>query len=121
MLFKKYLIEKILSGQKVETRRLADPRVKVGRTYAVKRNYFERREDCPLIKVTRLDYDPLGSMDDYDARREGFESLAQFCEAWEEINGELDPDKFVYIVEFELVRGYPDHAQAKLIEAPVNV
>lgn len=112
MNFSPELAEKAMAGTKTVTRRLAsdNPRspwwieqcsLEPGRTYAV----------CPgrgkpaigRIRVLRVMSEPLGQVDDREAKREGFSNWEQFHIAWSVINGGYDPDAIVWRVEFEVV------------------
>ena len=109
MNFRPELAAKVLDGSKTVTRRLAssNPRspwyeggcgLKVGRDYAV----------CPgrgkpqlgRVVVTAVELMRLGRVHPAEALREGFESVAEFEEAFAGINGACDPDWLVWRIEF---------------------
>lgn len=119
MLFKPELIAQILAGEKTETRRY-ESRARVGRTYAVKRNYLERRSDCPLIRILSKRREELCDITISGALAEGFDSLREFWQAWREIHGDntihgaRNERDLVYVIRFELARPYPSHVQETL-------
>jgi hypothetical protein len=105
------LAQAVLDGRKTVTRRLVSPnprspwasgacRLKVGKTYAV----------CPgrgkhavaRVEITAVRRAPLGHLTRDEARREGFESAADFEQAWAAINGGYDPTALVWRVGFRL-------------------
>jgi PBSX family phage terminase large subunit len=63
---------------------------------------FNPSHDAEHWIVDRYE-EPLEEMDPVDARKEGGYDLADFREAWIQINGEYDPEKVVDVVEFEYV------------------
>lgn len=113
MNFRPDLAAKVMAGEKTVTRRLMsdNPRspwfrercaLVPGRDYAV----------CPgrgknaigRITVTATMSEPLGWLDDAEARREGFDDAHGFVAAFQEINrGKYDPDALVWRVAFEVV------------------
>lgn len=118
MIFRPELAEAVLEGRKTVTRRLCseNPRspwwsevcaLEVGRDYAA-----QAKRGTPAIARIRIvdvhretllgmGHGPPGNR---EARREGFGSLAEFQEAWIEINGRWDPLAEVWRVAFEVVR-----------------
>jgi hypothetical protein len=109
MIFQPEHREQIRSGEKTMTRRQWDScRVTEGKTYRATRGgngpqgLFVPREECDcFICVTDVYRETLGEMDATDARREGGYTLAEFRDAWRDINGEWDPDEQVWVVAFE--------------------
>jgi hypothetical protein len=106
MLFKPYHIEQIRSLQKTATRREWDRRqVKPGNIYIAATEMFTSDEEANCyIKVDDVYQQPLGEMTDEDAQKEGvYETLEEFKEGYEKVYGEgsWDPEKVVYVVEFE--------------------
>lgn len=111
MNFRPELADKVMAGRKTVTRRLVsdNPRspwfhewcaLVEGRTYAV----------CPgrgknaigRIRIIAVMSEPLGQVDDREARLEGFSNWEQFYTAWSVINGGYDPDAIVWRVVFEV-------------------
>ncbi len=86
-----------------------EPQVRKGRVYMATSDPTMKKDDCDcFIKVKGLFRERLGNMRPWDAVREGHESLEEYKEAWEErYNEEWDPDKLVWVVEFEYVGEEP--------------
>jgi hypothetical protein len=115
MNFRPELAAAVMAGRKTVTRRLVsdNPRspwfrercaLTPGRSYAV----------CPgrgkaaigRITVTAVMSEPLGWLDDAEARREGFDDAHGFVAAFQEINGgKYDPHAVVWRVAFVPVSG----------------
>lgn len=114
MLFKPKHIDRIREGEKTVTRRdWAENynRPSVGSVQMATTEMFQSDEECDCyIRILDVFQQPLGEMDDEDARKEGgYESLEEFQVSWEEIVGEWDPVLVVDVVEFEYV-GESRHA-----------
>lgn len=109
LLFKPPHIPLIRDGKKTATRRdWAEnyPRPKPGSIRMAVTEMFTSDEECDCyIRVTDVYEEPLGELDQEDARKEGGYGIDDFREAWEQINGEgsWDPDMVVDVVEFEYV------------------
>lgn len=116
ILFKPRHIPLIRNGAKTVTRRDWDenyPRPNVGSVRAAVTEMFTPREECNCwIRILDVYQEPLGEMDQEDARKEGGYTLADFEQAWREINGDYDPDQVVDVVEFEYVDREPPEADA---------
>ena len=115
MLFKPDLVEKILVGEKTQTRRprhgdnptgerggwIDEPcRYKVGKTYAVQPG--RGKKAVGRIRVLRVTPEAMCDMTEDDVRAEGFESRQAFVNRWLEMYGEgnwLDP---VWKIECEV-------------------
>ncbi len=99
LLFKKHYVEQIIQGAKTATRRPLRPMVKEGGTYHLKINFFE---SLPYrIHVQRLYEQTLDKMTPHDAEKEGYPSLKEFREEWENLYPPWDPKQTVWVVEFE--------------------
>lgn len=122
-----YTWQKVLSGQKSQTRRLAGENDKLwtveredkvqekvllrgdrhkwrtGRTYAVQPG----RNQPAVARIRLLDirYQLLGHVSEAEARAEGYASLEEFREAWGHIHGDYEPEQPVWVLEFRLVQG----------------
>lgn len=106
MLFQEEHIPLIRSGEKDVTRRdWTRPQVKVGGVYQAATEMFVAHEDCDCwIRVDHIKQEKLQAMFESDARREGYDSLEEYREVWEDINDEeWDPDKQVTVVEFTYI------------------
>lgn len=108
MLFQDDHIAAIREGRKTATRRDWDDgynaRPSPGDVRMATTHLFESDDECDCyIRVLDVYQEPLGDMDQEDARKEGGYSLDDFREAWAEINDEWDPDQVVDVVEFEYV------------------
>lgn len=120
MLFKPYHIDQIRDGEKTVTRREWERRqVKPGGVYIAATEMFvsDDEADC-YVRVTDVYEQPLGDMDDEDARREGdYETLEDFRDGYERVYGEgsWDPEKVVWVVEFEYVGRSRPEEQTKLV------
>jgi len=100
MLFKKELVEKILKGEKTQTRRL-NGKYKVGNIYAVCTRWYSPA--VAWIKITGKRTERLGDISLEDVKKEGFNSLEEFKAFWIKIHGHWDDDLIVYVYDFELV------------------
>lgn len=119
LLFKPRHVEAIRTGTKTATRRAwqdAYPRPVEGSIRAAVTELFTSDEDADCyIRIERVYQEPLGELTEADARKEGGYSVAEFREAWEQINGpgSWDPEMVVDVVEFEYVgRERPKEAEA---------
>lgn len=101
----------ICRGYKKVTRRLYNPdrrpaipadeggephKIKIDRTKMV---YGE-------IKITACYTGTLGEMTEEDAKLEGFNSLAEYKEYFYSVNGYIDDDETIWVVEFEPIWTY---------------
>jgi len=100
LLFKRHHIKKILRGEKTQTRRVSQRKYKVGKVYGVRDNWFGQPK--AHILITRRFRQRLGDITEEDIRKEGYNSLEEFKEAWITINGSWDPDQIVTVYEFEI-------------------
>ena len=74
MLFKEEWVDAVLTGRKRQTLRLRQPRVKVGRTYAVQTSF--RSTSRGRIRVTALRRCTLAGMTEADLEAEGWPASA---------------------------------------------
>lgn len=106
MIFSPDLAEKILNGEKTQTRRpskdgICDCRYTAGRTYAIQPG--RGRKAVGRIRILETSLVPLGSITTADAHAEGFRSTTAFAQRWADLYG---PDRFyghVWRIVFELV------------------
>ena len=105
LLFKRPLLIKVLSGEKTQTRRKRRPNVKVGGEYRLRKGYSWLQT---RITVTDLRRQRLGEVTPDDVRKEGFDSLEEFKEAWVGIYEGWDPDQMVWVVDFVLTETFKE-------------
>lgn len=117
MIFRPELCAKVLDGSKTVTRRPVsdNPRSpwwrercayeigwEVGDTYAVQPG--RGKPAVGRIRITGLPRcEQLVSLDDCDARREGFEDRAGFVAYWTDLHGSYDPEQLVWRLAFRCV------------------
>jgi hypothetical protein len=116
-MFKKVFIEKIMQGKKTMTSR-SEPRYKAGEVTNLMANKDYSKISGKSIKITAVYPKTLGTFTDNEAKKEGFENLAEFKAYWEKNRkklGEWTPNKEVWVHEFELVTkdGYNPHPPPK--------
>ena len=108
MIFKPEMAEKVLSGEKTETRRpvnVGQPcRYRVGRSYAVQPG--RGKHAIGRIGVVEVREESLREVDDAAAVREGFADSAEFIRYWFELYGSALSWAPVWVVRFRLL--HPD-------------
>jgi hypothetical protein len=99
-LFKRKHLTLIKQGRKTQTRRIHKSEWKIGRCYTIRDRYFAKGEG--KIFVTRKFKQRLCDVSEVDIRKEGYNNLADFQKAWEEIHGQgsWDPNQVVTVYEF---------------------
>ena len=108
MIFRPELIQRILDGDKTVTRRrlthTGGRRIayRVGKTYAIQPG--RGKKHVGHILVRHMDEQPLGMVTPREAKREGFESVAEFDGYWKMLHGEYNPDEIVARIQFELTQ-----------------
>ncbi len=111
MIFKPELVEKILAGEKIETRRLV--KYEAGREvpcryvaekdYALQPGRTEPGIPGVRLKVLSVTREHLGQMEYGKALREGFSGTGEFFRYWERLHGRVVPDLVeVWVIRFEL-------------------
>jgi hypothetical protein len=100
-IFTRKHLQKILEGQKTQTRRTHKYGWQVGRVYGLRDRWFQKAENHILI--TRKFRQKLGAISIEDVQKEGYRTLEEFKRAWIEINRSWDPDKVIIVYEFRLV------------------
>ncbi|PSP88627.1 ASCH domain-containing protein [Halobacteriales archaeon QS_4_69_34] len=109
LLFQPKHIESIRAGEKTATRRdwaEGHNRPAVGSIQMAVRELFTSDAACDCyIEIEAVYRQSLGAMDEADARAEGGYTLAEFRDAWQEINGDgaWDENLVVDVVEFRYV------------------
>ena len=109
MMFKRELLDLVISGKKTQTRRLHKRVLKEGRIYALKRSWIKSTGD--YIKITKVARQRLGEVTEEEAEKEGFNSLEEFRNAWVRINGSWDPDMEVVVYDFKLTDPPPKQSR----------
>ena len=104
MQFKSELVLKILSGRKSVTRRINPGHYRVGGIYAVQpgRGF----PGVAKIKITDMRLEKLGDINRFEAIREGFggdNPVHEFLEYWKRLHSEINLNREVWRIEFELV------------------
>ncbi len=105
MLFKPYHVPLILERRKTHTRRIWKKcRVKPGHFYQARTKLFDKSSTFAKIEVIRVWRERLLDISEEDAFKEGYNSRAEFLEAFKRINGgkEIPEDLVVYAIEFGL-------------------
>ena len=101
-IFKRRHLRVVLAQEKTQTRRTHRYTLSIGKTYAVRDRWFSKAQGH--ILVTRKFRQRLGDISPEDVKKEGFSSLKEFQEEWEEIYGpgSWNPDQIVIAYEFKL-------------------
>ncbi|GBC73579.1 hypothetical protein HRbin04_00982 [archaeon HR04] len=105
LLFNRCLVEPILTGRKVETRRVWKRcLVKPNRVYTASTDY-SRDGIFARLYIKYVKRQRLGEMSDEDAMLEGFSSLEEFKNVWIGCYGidSWDPMLEVYVIGFKVV------------------
>jgi hypothetical protein len=105
VIFRPELVEKILAGEKAETRRVVkegevECRYVPARDYAVQPG--RRRRAVGRIAITEVGREKLGEITHEGALREGFSSVRAFLDYWRRLHGGVDPEQEVWVIRFEL-------------------
>jgi len=105
MIFSRELTDKVMSGEKVMTRRKTHRdgralRYKAGGVYAVQPG--RGKPHVGHILVTHADTAPLWMLTIFDARAEGFDRIDDFWDYWMQLHGSLDIDELVTVIRFTL-------------------
>lgn len=108
MIFKPELVEKILAGEKTETRRLeklgqTQCRYVSGRDYALQPG--RTRRAVGRIAITDVRRERLGEITHEGALREGFPTVREFLAYWRQPHGAEDPEQEVWMIRFKLREG----------------
>lgn len=100
MLFKRSLLALIIQGRKTQTRRLHKHQLKEGCIYPITDQWFAKPK--AHIKILKVYQQRLGDITETEARKEGFNSIEEFKQAWTQINGSWQPETTVTVYEFQL-------------------
>ena len=104
MLFKKHNLQKVMKGEKTQTRRLGKIIYQVGRVYGIRAGWFTKSE--VHIIITRRHVEKLGDISSKDVKKEGYENRKAFVHDWIKINGTWKPDKKVIVYDFRVTRNH---------------
>ena len=104
-IFKRRHLREVLAGNKTQTRRTHKYTWTIGKTYCIRDRWFSKPQGH--IIVTRKFRQRLGDISLEDVRKEGYSTLEEFKQAWEEIYGpeSWNPDQIVTAYEFKLKEG----------------
>ncbi|MCS6767499.1 MAG: ASCH domain-containing protein [Candidatus Nitrosocaldus sp.] len=105
LLFNRHLVKLIVSGRKVETRRVWKRCiVKPGNVYTASTDY-SRKGIFAHLYIRYVKRQRLGEMSDRDAMLEGFSSLEEFRDVWIRCYGKdsWNPMLEVYVIGFSVV------------------
>ena len=102
--FKGEHFQKILEGKKTQTMRTPPGRWEVNKDDIVVANFTERPEKL-LLQITKSSYKNFGSINDEDAKREGYKNAAELKHALEEIYTEYTLREYnrLYYYQFEVI------------------
>ena len=99
LLFKEQFISKIREKKKTQTRRLKQPKIKIGKNYHLRSSY--RKVLPEKILITDIFQQYLGEINQEDITKEGFETPQEFINIWREIYGSYNPEELIWVVEFQ--------------------
>lgn len=110
MIFAPDMVDEILAGRKMVTRRPykgVDCRYVPGRTYAVQPGRGQKA--VARIRIVDVDLQALGHIDNNDAKREGFPDKGAFMSYWRTLyHGQFFRGQLVWRIEFEVVSRSPE-------------
>ena len=103
-MYKKPYLEKILNGEKTQTRRPLEKKpgrsvYDIGARVGVRSGYTKF---AGYIIIRKRFRQRLGDISEEDARKEGFKTVKEFQETWKRLYGKWDPEEVVWVYEFEL-------------------
>ena len=103
-MFKKPLLEKVLSGEKTQTRRDIKRRpgvqvFSVGQVVGIRAGYTEY---IGAIRIVGRRQENLGEISEEDAKKEGCDGVEEFRSIWIRLFGNWDPDQVVWVYDFVL-------------------
>lgn len=104
MLFKSGLAEKILAGEKTQTRRFTERKqgvrvYEVGDRTCVQVGY---RPPVAYLIIKNRRMQAIGDITEEDAKKEGFSSVGEFRQFWLDRYGNWDPAREVWVYDFVL-------------------
>jgi hypothetical protein len=95
--FKRFLIEKILVGEKTQTRRTTESRrgvrvYEVGDRVGILVGY---KQPVAYITIKNRRKQAIGDITEEDVRKEGFSNVREFKQAWLKLCGKWNPSQEV--------------------------
>jgi hypothetical protein len=110
MIFGPELVKKVLSGEKVVTRRRSS-RYQEGKVYAVQPGRGKRH--VGHIEILSVNREPLLTVIcSGEPRKEGFTNYGYFFGYWRELHGDVDYQEIVARIAFRLAPRCPDCLEA---------
>lgn len=107
ILFKPEHVDPILMGRKTQTRRLGKKRWNIGSVHQARTRMMDRTSCFARLEIGGYYLQELHALQPFEAWAEGYESIEEYREVWDRINGEgswgKNPD--VHVVVFRVVGG----------------
>lgn len=97
-------MDKILTGFKVQTRRVWKKRKAVPGSLHWAQTGFARSSRFARLRIKDVWRERLGKITYRSIWKEGYWTRTGFQKAWAGLNGDWDPDLEVWVVEFEVVK-----------------
>ncbi|MCF8009275.1 MAG: ASCH domain-containing protein [Halanaerobiales bacterium] len=106
ILFKQEHVNPILRGRKTQTRRTGKKRWNIGAIHQARTNMPWQGDEGHFADIKILDVrkEKLKDLSVQDLCAEGYDTYDQFWDIWKEINGELNLEEEINVVEFEVVK-----------------
>ena len=122
-MFKKTLLEKVLSGEKTQTRRdiKRKPGVQVfsvGQVVGIRAGYTKY---IGAIRIVGRRQENIGDISEEDAKREGCGSVEEFKIVWIKLFGNWDPDQVVWVYDFVLADMSDLTSKDSIVEPAANL
>lgn len=111
MIFSPEMVEKVMDGSKVVTRRRLPTRYQAGKMYAVQPGRGKRH--VGHIEVLGVNTESLWSITEEDARLEGFANRSDFKRYWKLLHGTWKPLTEVARIAFRLAPSCADCGGSK--------
>jgi ParB family chromosome partitioning protein len=97
--FSAYDKKQIVEGKKTQTSRttIPDPKIRAGAVV----HAIVREPRFADLRITSVERKKLKYFDDDDVKREGYRTMGELRQRWQEIYGEWDENDLVYVIHFE--------------------